>query len=127
MLPPLGLCPCKGGVLELSGVFGGSFSLARSATFSSRNAAFSASKAATRATNSSTRDSSLATSASLSAALDELESTAGVMETLTHIATPVARKITVGPAHPAPPIPTLDHGEGEQLRRELTHSGLGVP
>ena len=34
---PNGFFPCEGGVLELSGVFGGSFSFSRSAAFSARN------------------------------------------------------------------------------------------
>jgi len=36
---PLALCPCEGGVLELSGVFGGKSSLTRSSAFSFRNLA----------------------------------------------------------------------------------------
>src|SRR6267143_6092640 len=45
---PLALCPCEGGVLELSGVFGGKSSLTRSSAFSFRNAAFSASNTSKR-------------------------------------------------------------------------------
>jgi hypothetical protein len=85
---PLGLWPREGGLLELSGVFGGSLSLARSAAFSCRsaafscrNAAFSASNAATR---SSTRATSVASSASFSAAVKEVGSSAGVTARLTH-------------------------------------------
>jgi hypothetical protein len=38
VVSPLLLCPAAGGVLELSGVFGGRLSFSRSATFSSSNA-----------------------------------------------------------------------------------------
>jgi hypothetical protein len=51
------LRPCEGGVLELSGVFGGRFSL-------SRSAAFSSSKAKSRLLNSSIRASNVTISAS---------------------------------------------------------------
>src|SRR5260370_27654115 len=71
--------PCEGGVLELSGVYGGSFSF-------SRSAAFSSSKATSRLLNSSIRASSVAISASFSALDNEEESNGAVTHTLTHIA-----------------------------------------
>ena len=49
-----GFRPCEGGVLELSGVFGGSFNFSRSAAFSARNAPLSASRRDSRAVNIST-------------------------------------------------------------------------
>jgi len=73
------LRPCEGGVLELSGVFGGSFSF-------SRSAAFSSSKATSRLLNSSIRATSVAISASFSALDNEEESNGAVTHTLTHIA-----------------------------------------
>jgi len=61
---PLALCPWLGGVDEFDGVFGGRFSVMRSA-------AFSASRLATRATRSSIRVSSVVISVSFSAAPSE--------------------------------------------------------
>jgi len=75
---PDALRPCEGGVLELSGVFGGRLSLARSAAFSS-------STAASRLLNSSIRANSATISASFSALDKEEESGGGVTHTLTHI------------------------------------------
>ena len=49
-----GFRPCEGGVLELSGVFAGSFNFSRSAAFSARNAPLSASRRDSRAVNIST-------------------------------------------------------------------------
>jgi hypothetical protein len=51
---PFALCRCDGGVLELSGVFGGRISFSRSATFSAFRMAFSASSAAIRLASRST-------------------------------------------------------------------------
>jgi hypothetical protein len=72
------LRPCDGGVLELSGVFGGRSSFARSA-------AFSASRAVSRLLNSSIRTNNVAISASFSALDKEEESGGGTTHTLTHI------------------------------------------
>jgi hypothetical protein len=74
---------CEGGVLELSGVFGGRLSLARSATFSS-------SSTAGRLFNSSIRASNVAITASFSALDKEDESGGGATHTLTHIRPPAA-------------------------------------
>jgi hypothetical protein len=60
----LAFWPFDGGVLELSGVFGGSFSLASSSATRAVNLAFSARSAATSATSASTRSSSAWISAS---------------------------------------------------------------
>ena len=79
-------CPCAGGVLELSGVFGGSFCFARSAAFSSSNAA-------RRLLNSSIRANNVAIRASFSALDNEEESSGGVIHRLTHAASPDASKI----------------------------------
>lgn len=83
---PFALRPCDGGVLELSGVFGGRVSL-------SRSAAFSASKAATRAANASTRANNAMINASFSDDDNWRRSGRGVMERLTHIPTPGATRI----------------------------------
>jgi len=84
---PLALRPWDGGVLELSGVFGGWPSF-------SRNAAFSASSAATRAISAAicsacawTWASNAATNASFSDDDSAVRSGVGVMNRLTHIPT----------------------------------------
>jgi hypothetical protein len=51
------LCPAAGGVLELSGVFGGRLSFSRSVAFSAFSVAFSRSKAPKRASNCAIADS----------------------------------------------------------------------
>jgi len=81
------LRPCDGGVLELSGVFGGRLSFARSA-------AFSASKVPSRLLNSSIRVNKVAISASLSALDSNEESNGGVTRRLTHIRSPNATAFT---------------------------------
>src|SRR5215217_3848426 len=100
--------PRAGGVLELSGVFGGSFSFARSA-------AFSFSSAASRLLNSSIRASNVAISASFSALDIAEESDGGVIHRLTHIPRLTARG-SLPPARPHPPAPDLPKPRGEQLR-----------
>jgi hypothetical protein len=77
------LRPCEGGVLELSGVFGGRSSF-------SRNAAFSASKTASRLLNSSIRANNVAITASFSALDKEEESGGGITHMLAHICPPDA-------------------------------------
>ena len=67
MVSPLLLCPAAGGVLELSGVFGGRLSFSRSVAFSAFSVAFSRSKAPKRASN-------CAINASFSLALSKLKS-----------------------------------------------------
>jgi hypothetical protein len=79
------LCPCEGGVLELSGVFGGKSSLARRLAFSARSATFCSSNTVSRLLNSSIRASNDAISASFSALDRQEESGGGVTHTLTHI------------------------------------------
>jgi len=82
------LRPCDGGVLELSGVFGGRLSL-------SRSAAFSASTAASRLLNPSIRANNRAISASFSALDSADESKGGVTHMLTHIRPPEATAFTL--------------------------------
>src|ERR1700693_4584118 len=82
------LRPCEGGVLELSGVFGGRLSFPRSA-------AFSASRAASSLLNSSIRASNVAISASFSALVRAGESKGGITHTLTHIRPPDATAFTI--------------------------------
>ena len=84
------LCPCEGGVLELSGVFGGKSSLARRLAFSARSAAFCASNTVSRLLSSSIRASNDAINASFSALDRQEESGGGVTHTLTHILPPDA-------------------------------------
>jgi hypothetical protein len=84
------LCPCEGGVLELSGVFGGKSSLARRLAFSAPSAAFCASNTVSRLLNSSIRASNDAISASFSALDRQEESGGAVTHTLTHILPPDA-------------------------------------
>jgi len=86
VVSPLLFCPAAGGVLELSGVFGGSFSF-------SRSAAFSSSSTSSRLLNSSIRTHNVAISASLSALEDDAESGGGVIHRLTHVPSPEARGI----------------------------------
>src|SRR6516164_7652389 len=61
--PSLPLCPRDGGVLELSGFFGGRLSLARSSAFSARSAAFSASNISNRDVKSFRRSNNARASA----------------------------------------------------------------
>src|SRR6516165_798436 len=90
--PSLPLCPCDGGVLELSGFFGGRLSLARSsafsarsAAFSARNAAFSASKISNRAVRSFRRSNNARISASFPALSRRAKSGGRVIHRLTHV------------------------------------------
>ena len=85
LVSPFGFWPCDGGLLELSGVFGGSFSFSRSVAFSAFSAAFSASKAETRAASASNR--AISTPISVSFSDEERQEMSGgrVMERLTHI------------------------------------------
>src|SRR6266436_7338612 len=82
---PLALCPCEGGVLELSGVFGGKSSLRRSSKFSFRNAAFSTSKTSERADRSFSRSINVKISASFAALSRRAKSGGGIIHRLTHI------------------------------------------
>src|ERR1700693_3081670 len=82
------LRPLGGGVLALSGAFGGRLSFPRSA-------AFSASRAASRLLNSSIRASNVAISASFSALVRAGESKGGITHTLTHIRPPDATAFTI--------------------------------
>src|SRR6516162_3599459 len=104
--PSLPLCPRDGGVLELSGFFGGRLSLARSsalsfrssalsfrssafsarsAAFSARNAAFSASKISNRAVRSFRRSNNARISASFPALSRRAKSGGRVIHRLTHV------------------------------------------
>src|SRR5216684_1685803 len=84
---PLALCPCEGGVLELSGVFGGKSSLTRSSAFSFRNAAFSASNTSKRTVRSFSRSIKVRISASFAALSRRAKSGDGIIiiHRLTHI------------------------------------------
>src|SRR5713226_6136964 len=82
---PLALCPCEGGVLELSGVFGGKSSLMRSSAFSFRNAAFSASNTSKRTVRSFSRSINVRISASFAALSRTDKSGGGIIHRLTHI------------------------------------------
>jgi len=82
-----------GGVLELSGVLGGSFSCARSAAFSLSSARTRPDSSATCALSSSTRASNATISASFSGALSNVGSGGRVIGILTHIPPPLASKI----------------------------------
>ena len=102
LVSPFGFWPCDGGLLELSGVFGGSFSFSRSvafsafsAAFSALNAAFSASKAETRAASASNR--AISTPISVSFSDEERQEMSGgrVMERLTHIRPSSATEIYI--------------------------------
>src|SRR6516225_989997 len=90
--PSLPLCPRDGGVLELSGFFGGRLSFARSsafsarsAAFSARNAAFSASKISNRAVRSFKRSNNARISASFPALSRRAKSGGRVIHRLTHV------------------------------------------
>ena len=96
-------CPRAGGVLELSGVFGGSFSFARSS-------AFSFSSASSRLLNSSIRASNVAISASFSALDNEEESNGKVIHRLTHIPSLAARGFPASPIPPSTPDPPSKPG-----------------
>src|SRR6516225_11312438 len=103
--PSLPLCPRDGGVLELSGFFGGRLSLApssalsfrssafsaRSAAFSARNAAFSASKISNRAVRSFRRSNNARISASFAALSRRAKSGGRVIHRLTHVRSRKAR------------------------------------
>jgi hypothetical protein len=100
------LRPCEGGVLELSGVFGGRPSLAsssatraRSAAFSAFNAKFSASNFSKRAESSSTRANSRVIAASLSAGPGVSEAGERAIHRLTHI-----RRLDASPFTPSESI-----------------------
>src|SRR6516165_11440295 len=83
--PSLPLCPRDGGVLELSGFFGGRLSLARSSAFSARSAAFSASKISNRAVKSFRRSNNARISASFPALSRRAKSGGRVIHRLTHV------------------------------------------
>src|SRR6516162_8394457 len=89
--PSLPLCPRDGGVLELSGFFGGRLSLARSSAFSARSAAFSASKISNRAVKSFRRSNNARISASVPALSRRAKSGGRVIHRLTHVRSRKAR------------------------------------
>src|SRR6516165_28455 len=89
--PSLPLCPRDGGVLELSGFFGGRLSLARSSAFSARSAAFSASKISNRAVKSFRRSNNARISASFPALSRRAKSGGRVIHRLTHVPSRKAR------------------------------------
>ena len=105
-------CPLAGGVLELSGVFGGRSSFSPSLAFSARNSAFSARSTAISASKPESRDNSVAISASFSALDDNEESNGGVIRRLTHTRSPEARKIYLKPATSPTPCPSDRSAQG---------------
>src|SRR6516162_162333 len=124
--PSLPLCPRDGGVLELSGFFGGRLSLARSSAFSARSAAFSASKISNRAVKSFRRSNNARISASFPALSRRAKSGGRVIHRLTHVRSRKARLFLI--------IESICRtflwihapqraGRPEQLRAVLSHQG----